>query len=172
MLTQQYHVAKMVGRYPLPLVLLRTPPSCGWYCSSAFPVAGDATVHQIPKKGPRPSLEGPNQEGPSLEGPNQEGPSQGPQTPSTRPRKGRYGGTEGDPGVRYKNPWKLKLERYRRHISNLVKQSRQTEAVELLEQMKKSKVRPDVGIYNTIISGYGKQGDLKNAFKTFNEVSP
>ena len=74
--------------------------------------------------------------------------------------------------VRYRNPWKLKLERYRRHISNLVKKSRQAEAVEVLEQMKRARVRPDVGVYNTILSGYGKEGDVKRAFKIFNEVSP
>lgn len=90
-----------------------------------------------------------------------------------RTRKGGGKEKEGEDGhqVQYRNPWKLKLERYRRHISNLVRKSRQAEAVEVLEQMKRSRVRPDVGIYNTILSGYGKEGDVKSAFKIFNEVS-
>lgn len=86
--------------------------------------------------------------------------------------RGVSGGTEGDQyhHPRQTNPWKLKLLRYQRHISNLVKKSCQSEAVQVLEQMKRSKVRPDVVVYNTILSGYGKQGDVNSAFKTFNEV--
>ncbi len=77
---------------------------------------------------------------------------------------------DGHGQAREGNYWKAKLDRYRKHISNLVRKSRQDEAVQLLEQMERSKVRPDVVVYNTILSGYGKHGDLKNAFKTFNEV--
>ena len=68
------------------------------------------------------------------------------------------------------NFWKLKQQRYRKHISDLVKKSHQSEAVKLLEQMKKGRVKPDEVTYNTILSGYAKQGDVTMAFKTFNEV--
>lgn len=71
---------------------------------------------------------------------------------------------------RKKNPWKLRQLRYCRHIMSLVRKSRQKEAVQVLEQMKRSRVRPDVVVYNSILSGYAKQGDVKMAFKTFNEV--
>lgn len=75
------------------------------------------------------------------------------------------------PAPRRGNFWKLKQQRYRKHISDLVKKSRQNEAVKLLEQMKKGRVGPDEVTYNTILSGYAKQGDVSMAFKTFNEVS-
>ena len=72
--------------------------------------------------------------------------------------------------TRQGNFWKLKQERYRKHISDLVRKSRQAEAVKLLEQMKKGRVRPDEVTYNTVLSGYAKHGDAKMAFKLFNEV--
>ena len=92
-----------------------------------------------------------------------------------------YPGAQAEPSVggssytehrapRHRNFWKVKQQRYRKHISDLVRKSRQTEAVKLLEQMKKGRVRPDEVTYNTILSGYAKQGDVKMAFKTFNEV--
>ena len=70
-----------------------------------------------------------------------------------------------------RNLWRLRQQRYAKHISNLVKKCRQEEAVQVLEQMKRSRVRPDVVVYNTLISGYAKQGNIKMAFKMFNEVS-
>ena len=42
--------------------------------------------------------------------------------------------------------------------------------MQVLGQMKRSKVRPDTVIYNMLLSGYGRQGDVQNAFKIFNEV--
>ncbi len=71
---------------------------------------------------------------------------------------------------RHTNYWKVKQQRYRKHITDLVRKSRQDEAVKLLEQMIKGRVRPDEVTYNTILSGYAKQGNIKMAFKTFNEV--
>ena len=79
-------------------------------------------------------------------------------------------GGEGTPSPYKKSPWKLREQRFSRHIANLVKKSRQEEAVTVLEQMKRSRVRPDEVVYNTILSGYAKQGNVKLAFKTFNEV--
>lgn len=79
-------------------------------------------------------------------------------------------GERGDDQRFRQNPWKLKQKRFARHIINLVKKSQQTEAVKVLEQMKSAKVKPDAVVYNSILAGYGKQGDVKKAFKTFNEV--
>ena len=72
--------------------------------------------------------------------------------------------------IHRKNPWKVKQQRYSKHISNLVKKSKQSEAVQVLEQMKRAKVRPDAVVYNMIISGYVRERDANMAFKTFNQV--
>lgn len=36
--------------------------------------------------------------------------------------------------------------------------------------MKLSCVRPDTAVFNTLIGAHGKKGDLKKAFKLFNDV--
>lgn len=96
---------------------------------------------------------------------------------STHP-KPKQAAPKGEGGVAHKdrphaptrNLWRLKQQRYSKHIGNLVRKNRQEEAVQVLEQMKRSRVRPDVVVYNTILSGYAKQGNIKMAFRTFNEV--
>ena len=81
------------------------------------------------------------------------------------------GGDEAVPSSRrIRNYWKMKQQRYHKHISDLVRKSRQAEAVKLLEQMEKGRVRPDQVTYNTILSGYAKQKDIKMAFRIFNRV--
>lgn len=70
-----------------------------------------------------------------------------------------------------RNSWKLKQQRYCINITNLVRKSKQSEAVKMFDQMLRSKVKPDVVVYNTILAGYGKQGDANMAFKTFNQVT-
>lgn len=92
--------------------------------------------------------------------------------PSSQTGKGTSKEGEED-GVSHRwhtDPRKLKQLRYSRHILNLVKKSQQSEAVQVLEQMKRARVKPDVVVYNAILSGYARQGDAKMAFKTFNEV--
>lgn len=145
---------------------LRAPLLCSRHCSSSPTVADETTPHHNSPSTP-PSPSNISREGGRQERSGQDRDREG----GRQERWGQDRDKEDGPQVRYTNPWKLKLERYRKHISNLVRKSRQAEAVELFEQMKRSKVRPDVGVYNTVLSGYRKQRDLKNAFKTFNEVS-
>lgn len=45
------------------------------------------------------------------------------------------------------------------------------EALELLSSMKKDKLNPKIEVYNIFISAYAKTGQVKKAFKLFNDVS-
>ena len=69
-----------------------------------------------------------------------------------------------------RSPWKVKQLRFTRHIMNLVKKGKVSEAHEVFEHMKKGKVHPEVAVFNTLIAGYGREGDIKSSFKLFNEV--
>ena len=69
-----------------------------------------------------------------------------------------------------RSPWKVKQLRFTRHIMNLVKKGKVNEAHEVFEQMKMGKMHPDVAVFNTLIAGYGREGDVKSSFKLFNEV--
>ena len=69
-----------------------------------------------------------------------------------------------------RSPWKVKQLRFTRHIMNLVKKGKVSEAHEVFEHMKKGKVHPEVAVFNTLIAGYGREGDVKSSFKLFNEV--
>ena len=69
-----------------------------------------------------------------------------------------------------RSPWKVKQLRFARQIMNLVRKGKVSEAHEVFEQMKKGKVHPDVAVFNTLIAGYGREGDAKSGFKLFNEV--
>lgn len=61
--------------------------------------------------------------------------------------------------------------RFRRHIDNLVKKGKVEEAHEVFEQMKEAQVQPDDFVFNLLIAGYRKVGDVQACFKLFNEVS-
>lgn len=45
------------------------------------------------------------------------------------------------------------------------------EAEEVLGHMLRGKVHPEVAIFNTLIAGYGRRGEVRKAFKLFNTVS-
>ena len=45
------------------------------------------------------------------------------------------------------------------------------EAEEVFQYMKNGRVYPDTVSFNVLISGYGRKGDIKKAFKLFNDVS-
>ena len=45
------------------------------------------------------------------------------------------------------------------------------EALELLSSMKKDRLNPKIEVYNIFISAYAKTGQVKKAFKLFNDVS-
>ena len=45
------------------------------------------------------------------------------------------------------------------------------EALELLSSMKKDRLNPKIEVYNIFISAYAKAGQVKKAFKLFNDVS-
>ena len=62
--------------------------------------------------------------------------------------------------------------RFGRHIESLVKKGRVGEAHEVFQQMKQAKVQPNVFVFNLLIAGYGREGDVRTCFKLFNEVSP
>ena len=69
-----------------------------------------------------------------------------------------------------KSPWKVKQLRFTRHIMNLVRKGKVDEAHDVFEQMKKGKVHPEVAIFNTLIAGYGRRGNVHASFRLFNEV--
>ena len=85
------------------------------------------------------------------------------------PKQGKY--VRKDNLKWQKSPWKVKQLRFTRHIRNLVRKGKVGEAHEVFEQMKKGKVRPDVAVFNTLIAGYGREGNVQTCFKLFNEVS-
>ena len=45
------------------------------------------------------------------------------------------------------------------------------EALELLSSMKKDRLNPKIEVYNIFIAAYAKTGQVKKAFKLFNDVS-
>lgn len=69
-----------------------------------------------------------------------------------------------------KNPYKIKQLRFSRHIVNLVHKGKVSEAADVLEYMRRNRVQPDAAVYNSLISGYGKQGNLNAGFRVFNQV--
>lgn len=72
---------------------------------------------------------------------------------------------------RQKHPQEVQQLRFGRHIENLVKKGRVGEAHEVFQQMKQARVQPNVFIFNLLIAGYGREGDIRTCFKLFNEVS-
>ena len=54
---------------------------------------------------------------------------------------------------------------------NLISKGKASEAGEVFELMKKAGVKPETAVYNTLIAGYGRQGDAKESFHLFNQVS-
>ncbi len=73
---------------------------------------------------------------------------------------------------RQKSPQEVQQLRFSRHIENLVKKGRVGEAHEVFQQMKQARVQPNVFVFNLLIAGYGRKGDVRTCFKLFNEVSP
>ena len=73
---------------------------------------------------------------------------------------------------RQKHPQEVQQLRFGRHIESLVKKGRVGEAHEVFQQMKQAKVQPNVFVFNLLIAGYGREGDVRMCFKLFNEVSP
>jgi pentatricopeptide repeat protein len=73
---------------------------------------------------------------------------------------------------RQKSPQEVQQLRFSRHIENLVKKGRVGEAHEVFQQMKQAQVQPNVFVFNLLIAGYGRKGDVRTCFKLFNEVSP
>ena len=71
---------------------------------------------------------------------------------------------------RQKSPWAVRQLRFARHIENLMKKGRVGEAHEVFEKMKLARVQPNVFVFNNLIAGYSKQGDVQTCFKLFNEV--
>lgn len=69
-----------------------------------------------------------------------------------------------------KSPWKVKQLRFTRHIMNLVRKGKIDEAHKVFQQMKRGKVHPDAAVYNTLIAGYGRKGNVQACFRLFNEV--
>ena len=69
-----------------------------------------------------------------------------------------------------KSVFRMRQERYSRQVLNLVRKVKVSEAARVLDKMKKGRLGPDVVVYNNIILGYGREGEYKLAFKTFNEV--
>ena len=45
------------------------------------------------------------------------------------------------------------------------------EAQEVFGHMQNERVTPEVPLFNSLIAGYGRQGDIRTAFKLFNNVS-
>ena len=66
---------------------------------------------------------------------------------------------------------KVKQLRFTRHIQNLVKEGKMKKAREVFEQMKQAQVQLDDLIFNVLIAGYRRQGNVWACFKLFNEVS-
>ena len=73
---------------------------------------------------------------------------------------------------RQKHPQEVQQLRFARHIENLVKKGRVGEAHEVFQRMKQARVQPNVFVFNLLIAGYGREGDVRTCFKLFNEVSP
>lgn len=72
---------------------------------------------------------------------------------------------------RQKHPQEVQQLRFARHIENLVKKGRVGEAHEVFQRMKQARVQPNVFVFNLLIAGYGREGDVRTCFKLFNEVS-
>ncbi len=70
-----------------------------------------------------------------------------------------------------KSPYKIKQLRFSKHIINLVHKGKVSEAVEVFESMRSNKVKPDAVVYNALIAGYGRAGNVEASFKVFNQVS-
>ena len=87
-----------------------------------------------------------------------------------RERLGSEEGQREDNARWAKSPWKMKQQRHSQQVLNLVRKGKVSEAEQVLQQMKKARLKPDVVVYNSILTGYSRQGDFKQAFKTFNEV--
>ena len=85
-------------------------------------------------------------------------------------RMSRFVRKGGDQGWT-RSPYKVKQLRYTRHIMNLISKGKASEAGEVFELMKKAGVKPETAVYNTLIAGYGRQGDAKESFHLFNQVS-
>ncbi len=70
-----------------------------------------------------------------------------------------------------KSPYKIKQLRFSRHIVNLVHKGKVSEAAEVFESMRGNKVKADAVVYNSLIAGYGRSGNIEASFKVFNQVS-
>lgn len=69
-----------------------------------------------------------------------------------------------------KDPWKIKRQHYTRHVLNLSKKDKLDEAAVVFEHMINAGVYPDAAAYNVLIAGYGRSGNVKEAFHLFNEM--
>ena len=84
----------------------------------------------------------------------------------------RQGGYVREDNIKWwKSPEEVKQIRFTRHIDNLVRKGKVGEAHEVFEQMKEAQVQPNEIIFNVLITGYRKEGDVQACFKLFNEVS-
>ncbi len=70
-----------------------------------------------------------------------------------------------------KSPYKIKQLRFSKHIINLVAKGNVSEAVDVFESMKNNNVKADAVVYNALIAGYGRAGNVEASFKVFNQVS-
>ncbi len=70
-----------------------------------------------------------------------------------------------------RNAFRKAQEKYGRLVHSLLKKGEVSAAMEVLEQMKKRRLKPDVVVYNSIIAGYSRTRQVKQAFRLFSEVS-
>lgn len=67
--------------------------------------------------------------------------------------------------------WKQKRLKYMYNILRLIKRGENEKADEIFHSMLESRrVRPDTAIYNAIIKAHANTGDIKSAFKLFNDL--
>ena len=69
-----------------------------------------------------------------------------------------------------KSPYRIRQLRFSRHIMNLVHKGKMAEAVEVFELMRKNGVKPETVVYNSLIGGFGKQGNIRESFRMFSQV--
>ena len=69
-----------------------------------------------------------------------------------------------------KSPYRIKQLRFSRHIMNLVHKGKMADAVEVFETMRKKGIKPEAVIYNSLIGGFRRQGNIRESFRTFNQV--
>ncbi|KAL9957362.1 hypothetical protein ACROYT_G038992 [Oculina patagonica] len=65
---------------------------------------------------------------------------------------------------------KRKMNWYARQMLRLTRDDKVEEALNLLASMKENKLYPTVEVYNIFISAYARKGQVRKAFKIFNDV--